>query len=104
MFYSKGGVSETVTVASDREFDIRTSDSWLQVNRVNNTFTVTASENDTNNERSGLITILATDLENDFCSTTIPVTQLCKGGTFIRQNYNDDEDYDTDITNITQEK
>lgn len=97
MFYSKGGVSETVTVASDREFDIRTSGSWFQVNRVNNTFTVTASENDTNNERSGLITILATDLENDFCSITIPVTQLCKGGTFIRQNYNDDEDYDTDI-------
>ena len=95
LFYSKGGTSNSITVSTDGTYTIACSDSWLNVTRTGDTFTVTASENDTKDARIGKITISLTDLKEGSYSVTLTVTQLNYGGTFLRKNYDADKDYDS---------
>lgn len=94
LFYSKGGTSEAITVSTDGTYSISCSDSWLTVNQSSNTFTVTASENTTTEARIGYITIYLTDLIEGTYSLKLAVTQLNYGGSFLRNDYGDDTNYD----------
>lgn len=94
LFYSKGGTSEAITVSTDGTYSISCSDSWLSVNQSSNTFTVTATENTTTDARIGYITIALTDLEEGTYSLKLTVTQLNYGGSFLRNDYGDDVNYD----------
>ena len=95
LFYSKGGTSEAITVSTDGAYGIACSDTWFTVSQSSNTFTVTASENLTTNTRIGSITISLTDLTEGTFSLNLTVTQLNYGGSFLREGYGDDKDYDT---------
>ena len=94
MFYAKGGTSEAITVTTDGAYSITCSDSWLTVKESGNTFTVTASENKTIDARTGYVTIALTDLKDDTYSLKLTVTQLNYGGSFLKDGYGDDVNYD----------
>lgn len=95
LFYSKGGTSNAITVSTDGTYSISCTDNWLTVSRSADTFTVTASENDTKDARIGKITIALTDLKEGSYSVTLTVTQLNYGGTFLRKDFDTDKDYDS---------
>lgn len=94
LFYAKGGTSEVVTVSTDGDFTVSTSDSWFTITRSGGTFTVTAEENTTSESRTGYITLTLTDLAEETYSLKLSVIQLNKGGTFFRRNYESDQNYD----------
>lgn len=94
LFYSKGGTSTPVTISTDGAYSISTTDSWMTISQTGNTFTVTATENSTTDARIGHITIALTDLKEGTYSVTLTVTQLNYGGTFLRKDYGEDENYD----------
>lgn len=95
LFYSKGGTSNAVTISTDGTYSINCSDNWLTISRNGNSFTVTASENDTKDARIGKITIPLTDLKEGSYSVTLTVTQLSYGGTFLRKDFEEDKNYDS---------
>ena len=94
LFYSKGGTSNDVTISTDGEYSISSQDNWLTINRNENIFTVTASENTTKEARIGHISIVLTDLKQGTYTVTLTVTQLNYGGTFLRKDYEEDKNYD----------
>lgn len=94
LFYSKGGTSEAITVSTDGTYSVTTSQSWLSITQSANTFTVTASENSGIDARFGKIIISLTDLQEGTYSLTLDVTQLNYGGTFLRKDYDDDNNWD----------
>ena len=94
LFYAKGGTSETITVSTDGTFKIDCTDSWLSINQTDNTFTVTATENEGNDARVGKINISLTDLVEGAYSLTLTVTQLNNGGSFLLNSYDEDTNYD----------
>lgn len=98
LFYSKGGTSNTITVKTDGEYSIKSNDNWLSIQQAGSTFTVTASENTTTEARIGHITLSLTDLKEGSYSITLTVTQLNYGGTFIRNGFGDDKNYDSSDT------
>lgn len=98
LFYAKGGVSDMVTISTDGTYAVSCTDSWLTVTRSGDSFTVTASVNDTEDVRNGKVTISLTDLEEDTYSVTLPVTQLPQGGSFTVKDFDDDVDYDSGNT------
>lgn len=95
LFYSKGGTSNAVTISTDGTYSINCSDNWLSISRNGDSFTVTASENNTKNARIGKITISLTDLKEGYYAVTLTVFQLSKGGTFLRKDFEEDKDYDS---------
>ncbi len=94
LFYSKGGTSEVFTVSADCTYKITCSDTWFTVSQSNNTFTVVATENTSSEPRTGTITIESTDLKEGSYKLTLSVTQLNKGGSFMRKDYDDDQNWD----------
>ena len=95
LFYSKGGTSNAVTISTDGTYSINCSDNWLSISRNGDSFTVTALENETKDARIGEITISLTDLKEGSYSVTLTVTQLNYGGTFLRKDFEEDKDYDS---------
>ena len=100
LFYSKGGTSDVITVSTDGTYKITCSDSWFSITQSSNTFTVTATENSDKAPRIGSITITLTDLKEGTYSLTLTVTQLNNGGSFLRNDYDDDYNWD-DVGNST---
>ncbi len=98
LFYSKGGTSNVITVKTDGEYSINSNDNWLNIQQSGSTFTVTATENATTEARIGHITLSLTDLKEGSYSITLTVTQLNYGGTFIRNGFGDDKNYDSSGT------
>ncbi len=101
MFYAKGGTSEAATIQTDGAYKITCSDAWFTVKQTNNIFTVTAAENTTANPRIGTITIALTDLVEGSYALNLEVIQLVKGGTFLRQEYESDQNMDEQQKTIT---
>jgi uncharacterized beta-barrel protein YwiB (DUF1934 family) len=101
LFYAKGGTSETITISTDGTFKIDCTDSWLSINQTDNTFTVTATENEGNDARVGNINISLTDLVEGTYSLTLTVTQLNNGGSFLLYDYDEDTNYDKNIKDTT---
>ena len=100
LFYSKGGTSNVITISTDGEYAINSSDNWLTINKSGNTFTVTAAENKTQEARIGHITLSLTDLKQGSYTLTLTVTQLNNGGTFIRRDYDPDQNYDSSGSSV----
>lgn len=100
LFYSKGGTSNVITISTDGEYAINSSDNWLTVNKSGNTFTVTATENKMQEARIGHIAISLTDLKQGSYTLTLTVTQLNNGGTFIRRDYDPDQNYDSNGSSV----
>ena len=76
-FFSNGGTSEVVTVNTDATYTITSSNpEWLTIQETGNTFTATATNNDTGAVRSGTITINMTELvEGESFSLPLMVKQ-----------------------------
>ena len=93
---SKGGDSQVVKVASDGEFEVTTSDSWITVNRQLgvNTFTVTVQELASESTRSGKVEIRLTGvpLGEGTLTRTVTVTQAITS--IDLGGFGDEEDWD----------
>ena len=94
LFYYDGGTSQPITISSDGVYKITTSDTWFSVVENDNQLTVTATRNEGGEERIGKLIIELTDLEEGSYTHTITVKQLSRGGSFLRYDYDDDENYD----------
>lgn len=94
LFYAKGGTSEPITVSTDGSYTISRSDAWFSISRSSNTFTVTATENKTSEPRTGTITVALSNLVEGSYSLKLTVTQLNNGGSFMRNDFGSDQDYD----------
>ncbi len=94
LFYASGGTSETVIVETDGAFKVSTSYMWLTVNQTGNSFTVTCLKNEGDQPRTGKVLVELTDLRSGSYQIELNVTQLEQGGTFHREDYGTDEDYD----------
>lgn len=100
LFYYDGGTSQPITISSDGVYKITTSDAWFSVMENESQLTVTATRNEGIVPRIGKITIDLTDLEEGSYALTIAVTQLNYGGSFLRYDYDEDENYDgNDVSN-----
>jgi hypothetical protein len=95
-FFSKGGTSDIITISTDAEYSLSSSDSWFTINRgTDNTFTVYATENNSSERRQGSITIKMTNLVDCSYSLEIPVIQVCNGGSFVGNGYVTENDWDS---------
>ncbi len=96
LFYAKGGTSSEVTVDTDGEFKVEksASDSWYVIRTKENKFTVIASESDLIEPRYGNVIVSLTDLKEGQMQIALEVVQLNDGGSFIKDGYKDDENYD----------
>lgn len=75
-FFYNGGESEPVVIDTDGTYKVSTTDSWLTVKETGKTFTVTATENISNNKREGKITVQLTGLANGESKVIeIPIVQ-----------------------------
>lgn len=87
-FFAGGGTSTLATIDTDGEFSVSQEGGWFVINDVtDNTFTVTASKNETDEERSGKITVMLTDLESGELKVELPVIQVAGGMSFIKNEY-----------------
>lgn len=104
-FFAKGGTSDLATIHTDGVYEITQDGGWFQINKISdNTFTVTATANNTNAERNGSITISLTDLSEGELKVVLPVVQVKAGATFTKgeftsdKNWNLSEGHDATIT------
>lgn len=94
LFFANGGTSEVVKINTDGSYDIKSDASWFTINKgTDNTFTVYATKNSSNEMRSGKITISLTDLKEGSLSLELSVMQAGEGGSFILSGFNEDEDW-----------
>lgn len=99
-FYYLGGLSNPVTVSADGTYSVTTSDSWLTIQENGKTFTVTATENTTDDIREGKIVVTLTGLvEGESKSVEIPVTQHVKRQGIDKDEFSPDEDWGSSMTN-----
>lgn len=103
LFYSKGGNSDPITIHTDGIYSIRKSDSWINITENNNVFTVSVDESKEQNPRVGYIIIALTDIQDGTMSVTVKITQLNSGGSFLRNNYGDDVNYDNNNSSTRTE-
>lgn len=93
-FFSKGGRSEGITIKTDGQYELSTEAPWLELSDpINGVFTVTATENKSDRNREGTITITMTDLAEGSHMVKIRVTQTGAGKSIITDGY---PDTDTD--------
>lgn len=95
-FYDKGGTSELIHVTTNGSYSVTTATPWLKINESAGVFTLTATENTTTDVRMGTVTVKLTDLKQGECSVKVNVTQMYKGGSFIRQDFDEDKNWDGD--------
>ena len=93
-FFPKGG-SSTVTVETDGTYAITATGNWFSIEKVSGSFTVTASENTTNSDRSGSITVKLTEITVGEIAVTLPVTQIKSGSSFNQDGYESDVSWDS---------
>ena len=94
-FYAKGGTSDVVEVKTDGKYSLDTDLEWISIQQQSEyTFTVTAQRNETNDFRKGKIKITLLDLVDCSYSIELPVEQAGEGGSFIKEPYSEDEDWD----------
>lgn len=72
-----GGTSSVVTVSTDGTYTVTSSaTAWLTINRTGNTFTYTATENTTGEDRDAVITVALTGLQSgEELKVELPVMQ-----------------------------
>lgn len=94
LFFASGGTSEVVKINTNGKYNIKTDVSWFTINKgADNTFTVYAPQNYSNEMRRGRITISLTDLKEGSLSLELWVVQAGEGGSFILTDFTDDKDW-----------
>lgn len=94
LFFVNGGTSEVVKINTNGAYNIKTDVSWFTINKgADNTFTVYAPQNYSNEMRKGRITISLTDLKEGSLSLELSVVQAGEGGSFILTDFTDDNDW-----------
>ena len=95
-FYSRGGVSDPISVDCDGEFTVTTDVSWLSVNMLgDNIFTVMAEANLIPDLRTGNVVITMTGLDSGDYVVKIPVEQTGEGASFVIEGYPVDVDWNS---------
>lgn len=101
-FFARGGTSDPVQVSTDATFTLATSDSWLSIQRQNNAFTVTATENTTDARREGKVVITMTGLpEGEEYTLEIPVVQRINSSGVEVEPYNTDQQWELNGNGMT---
>ena len=93
LFYPKDESNYFVLVSTDGQYSVA-APSWLTIQKRDNGFSVNALENMGKDIRTGTIVVSLVGLKNEQYSLSIFVTQLNQGGTFIRNDYSSDKNYD----------
>lgn len=93
-FYAKGGESSPVAITTDAQYSIGCDAPWLSISQRAGSFIVTAAENLGPAPRSATIVIKMLGLTEGSYQIELPVTQLNYGGSFIRDGYDGDENWD----------
>lgn len=100
-FFSKGGTSDPVTISTDGKYEITTSDTWFTVKKgEGDTFTVTASVNETGHVRNGKVIISLTDLKEGTLALEIAVTQITPGCYFTINDFGTDSNWDAQYNGV----
>lgn len=94
LFYAKGGDADPINVTTDGVYSVTCSDSWITAARNGNKVIITATENKTTEPRVSHVIFALTDLKEGSLSLQLNVTQMNKGGSFIKEDFNDDVDHD----------
>lgn len=93
-FFYRGGESDPIEVNTDGSYTVTTPDSWLTIKQNGKTFTVTATENTTNEKREGKVVISLTGLvEGESKVIEIPVVQRIKSNGPDKDDFTPDEDW-----------
>lgn len=75
-FFCKGGTSDPVTILTDGVAEVTTATGWLTINKESATqFTLTATLNDSESDRTGLVVVSLNDLQLGSISKVIVVNQ-----------------------------
>ena len=75
-FFQKGGTSDPIIISTDGIAEISTDADWLTVSKETDTqFLITATENDGDSNRSGVVNVSLSDLTSGSLSVVINVTQ-----------------------------
>lgn len=94
LFFANGGTSEVITIDTDGVYEIKSESSWFTVNKSSeNTFTVYATRNSSDEIRQGKIYISLIDLKEGSLVLELTVTQAGEGGSFIINGYPEDSDW-----------
>ena len=93
-FFYIGGESDPVEVTTDGSYTVTTPDSWLSIKQSGKTFTVTATENTTEDKREGKIVVSLTGLvAGESKVIEIPVVQRMKRNGPSKDDFSPDEDW-----------
>ena len=97
-FFSRGGSSNVYIVQADGDYSIQkdAKDTWyaVQQDTENNTFSIVASENTTDEKREGMLTLSLQNLPNgETCTLAIPVIQYRAGFGIIVEGFGEDKDW-----------
>ena len=95
-FFATGGTSSAITIKHDGNYKVakRAEDNWLTVNETKDAFTVTATANNNEQRREGLITVSLENLPSgEEYKIGIPVSQYGTGDTTIREDFDSDENW-----------
>lgn len=98
IFFFNGGKSDAVQVETDGTFAVSTPNDWLTVTKATNSFTVTATQNNSDVPRTGKVIVELTGLTSGSYQVELPVTQLESGGSFHGVDYGNDKNYDGEDT------
>lgn len=63
-FTNEGGTSDVLTVTTDGSYTITYEETWISVKQIDNTFTITASENQDETTRKAIVNVAITGLKD----------------------------------------
>lgn len=93
-FFYKGGESEPIEVTTDGSYSVTTPNDWLKIKENGKTFTVTATENTTDEKREGKVVVSLTGLVAGESKTIeIPVVQRINSQGPGKDDFSPDEDW-----------
>ena len=88
LIFDSGASEQQVIVTSNREWTYSASQSWISISRSENTLTISVSANLGNTTRDGYVNVTAGDI-----NAQIQVTQAGVNGSFIFDEFGDDENW-----------
>lgn len=94
LFYPTSATSDPITITTDGNYTISSTQSWLIITQTANTFTVTVSDNNDKDVRYGKVIVSLVDLDDCTYSISLDVIQLNKGGSFMLNGYDSSVNWD----------
>ena len=94
-FLTKGGTSETVHVNTDADYTVTAKQSWLTIKQTGDSFTVTATKNETGQDREGKVVVAMTGLvAGEAYSVELTVKQCYDSSGITIDTFDVDEQWD----------